>query len=344
MSAAVEVSAQVGVKAACAALKVARATFYRRLRRQRTEAPQAPRKSTISSSPLSLSAAERAAVLETLRSERFVDSSPRQIHARLLDESVYLCSPRTMYRLLESEGELRERRNQRRHPVYAKPELLATAPNMLWSWDITKLKGPAKGTFYQLYAMIDVFSRYVVGWMVARREKAQLAERLISEACSKQGIGASQLTIHADRGAAMISKSVADLLVDLSVAKSHSRPQVSNDNPFSEAQFKTLKYHAAFPERFGSVEDTRAFCSSFFNWYNNDHCHSGIGFLPPATVHYGRAKQVLALRQQTLEMAYLRTPQRFKNRLPQVQRPPAVVWINPPTAAPRAMTADEPES
>lgn len=346
MAAASEVASTVGVKAACAAMAVARATFYRRLRRP-TEAPKAPRKATIHSSPRALTAVERSTALEVLRSERFVDKAPRQVHMELLDEGTYICSPRTYYRLLQGEHEVIDRRNQRRHPAYARPELLATAPNMLWSWDITKLRGPI-GIWYHLYVILDVFSRYVVGWMVAARERAELAERLITESCLKQGIQATQLTIHADRGAAMTSKSVTELMADLSITKSHSRPRVSNDNPYSEAQFKTLKYHSSFPDRFGCQEHTRAFCGPFFNWYNYRHCHSGIAFLPPATVHYGRVDQVLRLRQQALDQAYARTPQRFTRRPPQVQRPPVEVWINPPlpaatTETPRAQPTPGPD-
>ena len=336
---------QVGVKAACEAMMVARATYYRRQRQLPSEAPKAPRKASISSSPRALSDAERSMALEVLRSERFLDKAPRQVHAELLDEGTYICSPRTFYRVLEGEHEVRDRRNQRRHPAYTKPELMATAPNSLWSWDITKLRGP-KGIWYQLYVLLDVFSRYVVGWLLAHREDAQLAERLISEACRKQGILAGQLTIHADRGPAMTSKTVAELMGDLTIKKSHSRPQVSNDNPYSEAQFKTLKYHPDFPDRFGSIEGARAYCSHFFGWYNNDHRHSGIAQLTPSTVHYGRADQVLLRRQQTLDEAYLKAPQRFNNRPPQVKRPPTEAWINPPAAGnvaetPRAQpTAD----
>lgn len=336
MAAAEEMAPKLGVKAACEAMMVARATYYRQ-RQLPSEAPKAPRKATISSSPRALSDAERSTVLELLRSERFVDKAPRQVYAELLDEGFYLCSLRSMYRILEAEQEVRERRDQRRHPAYAKPELLATAPNSLWSWDITKLRGP-KGFWYHLYVLLDVFSRYVVGWMVAHREKAQLAERLISEACLKQSIGPNQLTIHADRGAAMTAKSVAELMVDLTINRSHSRPQISNDNPYSEAQFKTLKYHPDFPDRFGSIEDARAYCSPFFGWYNNEHRHSGIALLTPATVHYGRADQVLLLRQQTLDEAYLKAPLRFNNRPPQVQRPPTEAWINPPVADTTAET------
>ena len=339
---------QVGVKAACEAMMVARATYYRWQRQLPSEAPKAPRKASISSSPRALSDAERSMALEVLRSERFLDKAPRQVHAELLDEGTYICSPRTFYRVLEGEHEVRDRRNQRRHPAYTKPELMATAPNSLWSWDITKLRGP-KGIWYQLYVLLDVFSRYVVGWLLAHREDAQLAERLISEACRKQGILAGQLTIHADRGPAMTSKTVAELLGDLTIKKSHSRPQVSNDNPYSEAQFKTLKYHPDFPDRFGSIEDARAFCGHFFGWYNNDHRHSGIAQLTPSTVHYGRADQVLLRRQQTLDEAYLKAPQRFNNRPPQVKRPPTEAWINPPAAGnvaetPRAQPTAEHKS
>jgi putative transposase len=336
---------QVGVKAACEAMMVARATYYRRQRQLPSEAPKAPRKASIYSSPRALSDAERSMALEVLRSERFLDKAPRQVHAELLDEGTYICSPRTFYRVLEGEHEVRDRRNQRRHPAYTKPELMATAPNSLWSWDITKLRGP-KGTWYQLYVLLDVFSRYVVGWLLAHREDGQLAERLIREAWRKQGILAGQLTIHADRGPAMTSKTGAELMGDLTIKKSHSRPQVSNDNPYSEAQFKTLKYHPDFPDRFGSIEDARAFCGHFFGWYNNDHRHSGIAQLTPSTVHYGRADQVLLRRQQTLDEAYMKAPQRFNNRPPQVKRPPTEAWINPPAAGnvaetPRAQpTAD----
>ena len=235
-------------------------------------------------------------MLDTLHSERFIDQAPAQVHATLLDEGTYLCAPRTMYRLLDTAGEVKERRDQVRRPHYAAPELLATRPNEVWSWDITKLLGPAKWTYFYLYVILDIFSRYVVGWMLAPRESAALAERLIAATCAKQGIEPGSLTVHADRGAAMTSKPVALLLADLGVTKTHSRPHVSNDNPFSEAQFKTLKYCPAFPERFGSLADGRAFGHHFFGWYNNDHYHSGLGFLTPAVVHHGRAERVHAQR------------------------------------------------
>jgi putative transposase len=235
-----------------------------------------------------------------------------------------------MYRILAAAGEVRERRDQRCHPIYAKPELLATGPNELWSWDITKLRGPAKWTYYQLYVILDVFSRYVPGWMVATRESAVLAERLIAETAAKEGIEPGQLTIHADRGTSMRSKPVALLLADLGVEQSHSRPHVSNDNPYSEAQFKTLKYRPTFPARFGSLEDARAFCATFFTWYNTAHRHAGIGLLTPADVHAGRAAEITVARAVTLDAAYAAHPERFVRRPPTPPEVPTAVWINPP--------------
>jgi putative transposase len=269
-------------------------------------------------------------VIETLHSERFMDKAPAQVWATLLDEKTYLCSPRTMYRILAEHGEVRERRNQLRHPNYTKPELLAEAPNQVWSWDITKLLGPVKWTYFYLYVILDIFSRYVVGWMVAHRESAALARRLIETACRNQSIEPGQLTIHADRGASMRSKSLALLLADLGVAKTHSRPHVSNDNPYSESQFKTLKYCPQFPERFGSIQDARAFGGPFFDYYNNEHRHSGIGLMAPAAVHYGMAKQLTAARQETLLAAYRSHPERFVHRPPQPPELPRAAWINPP--------------
>jgi putative transposase len=252
------------------------------------------------------------------------------VYASLLDEGQYLCSVSTMYRLLAEADEVRERRNQRRRPVYAKPELLATGPNQVWSWDITKLKGPQKWSYFYLYVILDIFSRYVVGWMVAHRESAALAERLIAETCARQGIEAGQLTIHADRGPSMTSKPVAFLLADLGVTKTHSRPHVSNDNPFSEAQFKTLKYRPDFPERFGSIQHARAHSADFFPWYNHAHHHSALGFLTPAEVHYGLAERVLERRREILARFYAACPERFVSGPPKVAGPPEAVWINPP--------------
>ena len=323
MSAAVELSRDTGIQPACHALGVNRATFYR-AQTPRPESAARPR------SPLALSAAEEQRVLDTLHSERFVDCSPYQVYATLLDEGVYLCSIRTFYRILARHGELRERRDQLRHPRYSKPELLATAPNQVWSWDITKLKGPAKWTYFYLYVIIDIFSRCVVGWMVAHREATELAKRLIGETCLRQGIEEGQLTIHADRGSSMTSKGVEQLLADLGVTKTHSRPHVSNDNPYSEAQFKTLKYRPDFPAQFGSLEDARAFCGEFFDWYNHDHYHSGIALLTPASVHNGQADAIVENRNRVLQAAFEGNPQRFKNRPPTAQPVPDAAWINPP--------------
>ena len=281
---------------------------------------------------------------------RFIDQAPAQVHATLLDEGTYLCSPRTMYRVLDAAHEIKERRDQVRRPHYAAPELLATRPNEVWSWDITKLLGPAKWTYFYLYVILDIFSRYVVGWMLAPHESAALAERLIKETCAKQGIAPGQLTLHADRGSSMRSKPVALLLADLGVTKTHSRPHVSNDNPFSEAQFKTLKYCPQCPERFGSIEDGRVFGQTFFRWYNEEHHHSGLGFLTPAVVHFDHAARVRDHRRAVLTAAYAAHPERFVKGPPRPADLPTAVWINPPpkkTGAQDApgttiVTADDP--
>ena len=325
-------SPTMGTAAACDALGVPRASVYRRRQPARPRAARA-------APPRALDARERQTVLATLHSERFIDQAPAQVHATLLDEGTYLCAPRTMYRLLDAAGEVKERRDQVRRPHYSAPELLATHPNEVWSWDITKLLGPAKWTYFYLYVILDIFSRYVVGWMLAPREHTALAERLIAETCAKQAIQPGQLTVHADRGAAMTSKPVALLLADLGVTKTHSRPQVSNDNPFSEAQFKTLKYCPAFPERFGSLEDGRAFGHHFFGWYNNDHYHSGLGFLTPAVVHYGQAEAVHARRTRVLAAAYAAHPERFVKGTPTPADLPQAVWINPPAKKKTAQDA-----
>lgn len=327
MNAAQELSNDVGIKAACNALDVPRATFYRRFisenkLRQPTDSP---------SPPLALSSEERREVVDILHSERFQDKAPRQVYATLLDEGEYYCSVRTMYRLLASEhGCVLDRRKQVQRPHYRKPELLATHQNQVWSWDITKLKGPAKWTYFYLYVIIDIYSRYVVGWMVAHREQTALAKRLIQESCLKQSIQKGQLTIHADRGSSMTSKGVAFLLADLGVTKTHSRPHVSNDNPYSESQFKTLKYCPEFPERFGSIQDSRQFCQGFFNWYNKVHRHTGIALLTPEQVHYGMADDILKTRSQVLQAAFKRTPERFKGNSPKQLELPKSVWINKP--------------
>jgi putative transposase len=277
-----------------------------------------------------LSPAERQQVLDVLHDERFWDAAPASIYATLLDEGAYLCSVATMYRLLRQQGETGDRRRHATHPARVKPELAATKPNQCWSWDITKLAGPAKWTWYHLYVILDVFSRYVVGWMVAAREAAQLAERLLAEAITAQRVEAGQLTVHADRGTSMTAKPVALLLSDLGVTKSHSRPHVPDDNPYSESQFKTLKHHPTFPDRFGCIQDARSFCQGFFGWYNLEHHHSGIALLTPADVHYGRAEQVITARAAVLDGAYAAHPERFVRKPPQPARLPQAVWINKP--------------
>jgi len=311
--------------ALCQSVGLVRATLYRRRRpvQASTPTPRPP-------SSRALLPAERQAVLDVLHRERFVDQSPAEVHATRLDEQTCLCSTRTMYRILDAAHEVRERRAQARHPAYAKPELVATASNQIWSWDITKLRGAIPYLYYSLYVILDLFSRYVVGWMVAGQENAHLAQRLIEATCLKQGIVPQQLTIHADRGAPMRSKLVSLLFSDLGIEASHSRPRVSNDNPFSEAQFRTFKYRPAFPDRVGSVEHARSVSHDLFDWYNHAHHHSGLIYLTPADVHHGRADHVLANRHQVRLAAHAAHPERFVNGRPQGQTLPREVWINPP--------------
>ncbi len=337
MKAVEDLASSVGTSRACQALAVPRASYYRGKAPAAQEEPSSRRPPARALSP-----PERQAVLDQLHSERFVDKAPAEAYAALLDEGVYLCSIRTMYRILAEADEVRERRNQVRRPNYKKPELLATGPNQVWSWDITKLLGPAKWTYFYLYVILDIFSRYVVGWMIASRESADLAQRLIRETVEKQGVAEDQLTIHSDRGPSMKSHGVAQLLAALGITKSHSRPHVSNDNPFSESQFKTLKYRPDFPKRFGSQEDAHGFCQDFFAWYNDEHYHSGIGLLTPASVHYGYADEILMQRQAALEAAYARNPERFVNKTPAPPNGPTSVWINPPAVADEA--ADDKKS
>ncbi len=320
-----ELGATIGVEKACRVLSIPRSSLYRSHHLPNDPKPRLP-------SPRALSEAETNAVRAILNSQRFQDQSPREVYATLIDEGQYLCSYRTMYRILDEHAEIRERRNQLRHPEYKKPELLATRPNQLWSWDITKLRGPAKWTYFYLYVILDVFSRYVVGWMIADQESAALAHLLIAETCDRQGILPEQLTIHADRGSSMTSKSVALLLADLGVIKTHSRPHVSDDNPYSEAHFKTLKYQPDFPGSFGCLADARAWAKRFFDWYNTQHHHTGIGLLTPADVHFGRAEAVRQQRQQVLALAFAKNPERFVKGSPQPPRLPPDVWINPPMA------------
>jgi putative transposase len=318
-----QLSQHTGVSAACQALGVPRSSYYR-ARRSKQEARPRP------TPQRALSGEEKVQIRQTLNSERFQDSSPRQVYATLLDEGLYYCSWRTMYRILDEHQEVRERRNQLRHPQYHRPELLTTGPNMLWSWDLTKLRGPVKWTYFYLYTILDVFSRYVVGWMIAERESATLAQQLLQETCDKQGIQPEQLTVHADRGSSMRSKTVALLLADLGVTKTHSRPYVSNDNPYSESQFKTMKYRPDYPERFGSIQDARVWARSFFSWYNNEHHHSGLGLMTPTVVHHGQAEAVLEYRRQVLQMAYATHPERFVRGEPSPPDLPEEVWINKP--------------
>jgi putative transposase len=325
-----ELSPQVGTAAACRGLGVSRATVYRRRRPQPAERPATPRPKP----PRALDERERRRVLDVLHSEPFVDKAPAEVYAALLDQGHYLCSIRTMYRILDRQQEVRERRDQLRHPTYHKPQLLATGPNQVWSWDITKLLGPAKWTYFHLYVILDIFSRYVVGWMLAGRESEHLAERLIRETVVKQGVARDQLTIHSDRGPSMRSRTVAQLLATLGITKSHSRPHVSDDNPFSESQFKTLKYRPEFPDRFASFEHGLEFCGTFFHWHNHEHHHWGLGLLTPATVHHGQADRVLAARQAVLAAAYAAHPERFVRQPPRPLPLPREVWINPPADRP----------
>jgi len=336
MAAVAELANDVGTSAACQALCMPRASYYRNDRKTSSPAVSASRPSPARA----LLPAERDAVLARLHEERFQDRSPAAVYATLLDEGEYHCSIRTMYRLLDEHGEVRERRDQLTHPPYQKPELMATASNQLWSWDITKLLGPAKWTYFYLYVLLDVFSRYVTGWMVAYRESAELAKRLIEESCKKQQIQPSQLTLHADRGTSMRSKAVALLLADLGVTKTHSRPHVSDDNPFSESQFRTLKYRPEFPDRFGCIQDSRAFCQGFFRWYNEEHRHSGLGLLTPAMVHYGQAESVLQQRQAVLDVAYQLHPERFVRSVPKPMALPSAVWINKPISCQQQSTLE----
>jgi len=322
----------LGVREACRVLNVPRSSFYRA---RQPASPPAARPTP----ERALSEAERASVRETLNSERFQDASPYQVYATLLDEGRYLCSARTMYRVLDAYGEVRERRNQLQHPSYRKPELLASAPNQVWSWDITKLKGPLTWSFFYLYVILDIFSRCVVGWLIAERETAQLAHQLIDQTCTRQGVSRDTLTLHADRGAPMRSQTVAHLLSDLGITKSHARPYTPDDNPFSESQFKTLKYRPDFPQRFASLTEARSFCQSFFHWYNVEHYHSALGFLTPATVHYGQTAAFLDQRNRVLQTAYLAHPERFVNGPPSAPEPPTAVWINPPKELPIALNA-----
>lgn len=318
-----ELAPIVGRKRACEVLGRSRASHYRQ-RQGRRHGPPKPRHS-----PRALSAAEAETVIATMNNERFCDKAPAQIWATLLDEGTYLASVATMYRLLRQRHQVRERRAQARRPALIKPELVAVAPNEVWSWDITKLAGPYKWTWYQLYTILDIYSRYVVGWLIAPRESAKLAEQLIADAIYAHGVDKGQLTLHADRGSSMTSRTVSQLLADLGVLQSHSRPHQSNDNPYSESQFKTLKYSPTFPKRFANIAAARSFCETFFDHYNNEHRHSGIALNTPANVHYGLDDIIRQKRQGVLDAAYAARPDRFR-KPPQAPEVPQATWINPP--------------
>jgi putative transposase len=326
MEAAEDLATSVGTLQACLGLSISRATLYRR--RARGSGPEVS--ADRGPAARALSEDERRLILDVLHSERFCDCAPAEVYATLLDEGIYLASASTMYRVLSGEGEVRERRSVRNRKGHPRPELSATRPNHVWSWDITRLRGPVKWSFYYLYVIIDIFSRYVVGWMVAQRESAQLAERLIADTYVKQGIEAGKLTVHSDRGPAMRSHTVALLLSDLGITKTHSRPYTASDNPYSEAHFKTLKYRPEFPDRFSSPDDARLFLQAFFGWYNTEHRHSGIGYMTPEVVHYGRAEEISRARQEILLDAYNAHPERFVGKIPEPPALPEEVWINKP--------------
>lgn len=313
----------VGVVAACAALCMSRSRYYRARKPKTAPAPR-PRPAR------ALSDDERAKVLATLDSDEYMDKAPAQVYAALLELGIYLCSIRTMYRILAANDQVRERRAQRQHPTYTKPQLVATAPNQVWTWDITKLPGPTKGTYFSLYVILDLYSRYIVGWQVATRESAAVYQQLVEACCKDQGVVPEQLTIHSDRGAPMTAKSTALLYADLGIIKSHSRPYTSNDNPYSEANFRTLKYRPDMPDQLGSVEHARQVVRALVDWYNDDHYHVGLALLHPADVHYGRAADIVAARQHVLDAVYERHPERFPLGRPTQKLPPAAAWINPP--------------
>jgi len=324
MSAALAVMDTTAVTPVLRAIGLSVATFYRR---RKPKAPTPPR----AGSPRALSEAERTAVLEVLHEPRFVDQAPAEVYATLLDEKRYLCSERTMYRVLDDNAEVRERRRQARHPEYKKPELLATGPNQVWSWDITKLKTLEKWAYLYLYVILDIFSRYVVGWLLAERENGGLAAKLLQQTYDKQGVRPGQVILHADRGSPMKAKPMVQLMANLDVGRSHSRPHVSDDNPYSEAQFRTLKYQAGFPEKFSGLADGLSYARAFFPWYNDEHHHSGIAYLTPADVHYGRVEEVLTRRQRVLDLAYATHPERFVRKPPAPLLLPRAVYINPPS-------------
>lgn len=317
---------QIPVVEACGAVSVPRSTYYRLQKPVLAVSASNPKPR----SPRALTREEQATVLDVLNSERFQDQAPREVYATLLDDGIYVCHWRSMYRYLSANQQVSERRNQLVHPAVVKPELVAMAPNQLWSWDITKLLGPNKHRFYYLYVMLDVYSRLVPGWLLAESESEELAQQLVRETCEKQNIPLGQLTLHADRGSAMTSKPLALLLSDLGVVKSHSRPRTSNDNPYSEAHFKTMKYRPDYPDFFASLPDARAWAQGFFQWYNQEHKHSALCLLTPAAVHYGQASSILRARHAVRQEAYAAHPERFVKGPPTLPNLPPEVWINRP--------------
>lgn len=324
MEAAKQLAQIVGVKEACEALNVPRSSYY-------YEPKQSPPQSVLErTSSRAYTPEERDDILGMLVSHRFMDLPPRAVYARLLDEGKYYCSVSTMYRILRENKLVRERRNQRRHPTYVKPRLVATRSNQVWTWDVTRLPGPTPGTTYALYVILDLYSRYVVAWAIAPTESAAYAEQFLQDAIREHGIEPEQLILHSDRGAAMTSMKVSQLLGKLGVIKSFSRPRTSNDNPYSESQFKTMKYRPGFPKRFGSIEDAIEICREFFRWYNNEHYHTGLALLTPHQVHHGRTEEVIKQRNQVLAEAYARNPQRFVRKPPTAAEPADEVWINNP--------------
>lgn len=321
-----DLSAKVGTKKACNGFGIPRSSYYYWKNPDSKTVLHRDRKLP----DFAYTNAEKHEILNVMNSDIYMNQTPYEIYASQLDEGKYICSVRTMYRILSENDQVKERRKIRMSTNYKKPELLATKSNQIWTWDITKLKGPEKWTYFYLYVMIDIFSRFVVGWMVAFRELSSLAKEFITETYKRQNIKRDQLTIHADRGTSMKSQPVAFLLSDLGVTKSHSRPYVSNDNPYSESHFKTMKYRPEFPERFNSLAEAREFCRSFFDWYNKDHYHSGIGFLTPESIHYGFAENILENRKKVLLNAFEKNPKRFRSKKPKLKNLPKSVWINKP--------------
>jgi len=324
---------RVGIEAACRAFGMSPRTYNHR--RQAAEGRLAPRRSRASGRPRKLPAwtlpdEERDQVRAVLCEERFADLAPAQVYATLLDEGRYLCSISTMYRILREHDLIHERRRGHRRRGHGAPVVAASAPNQAWSWDISRLRGPVPRSWFYLYVVLDIYSRKIVGWSIDTVESDAVARRLIRRACEREGVDADTLVLHSDRGAQMTSTSMAELLEDLGVTRSLSRPRTSNDNPYSEANFKTAKYRLDYPARFESLEGARTWMRRFAAWYNTEHYHSGIAHLHPADVHNGTAGEVVAARQHVLDEAYAANPDRFRRRRPHAAKPPTEAWINRP--------------